>query len=196
MSDAAPPDTAQVTRLLRRLQDGEAAALDQLFPLVYLELRAAAARALGRERTGHTLQPTDLVHEAWLKLAGGVRVEWQGRAHFLAVAARAMRQVLVDHARRKGAGKRGANAVHVTLGQAGAQDQIAPEDLLALDAALDRLGERDVRLREVVECRFFGGLTEKEIAEALGVTERTVQRDWVRARAWLHQEIYPEAGPA
>ena len=131
----------------------------------------------------------------WLKLSAGVRVEWQGRAHFLAVAARAMRQVLVDHARRRHAGKRGANPVHVSLSHAGARDAIPPEDLLALDAALDRLAERDLRLRQVVEYRFFGGLTEREIAEVLGVTERTVQRDWVRARAWLHQEIYPGAGP-
>lgn len=196
MPDPSVPDTGQVTVLLQRLQRGEAGALDRLLPLVYQELRSAAQRALARERAGHTLQPTDLVHEAWLKLSAGVKVEWQGRAHFLAVASRAMRQVLVDHARRRHAGKRGADAVHVSLSHAGARDAIAPEELLALDAALDRLGERDPRLRQVVECRFFGGLTEREIAEVLGVTERTVQRDWARARAWLHQEIYPDPGPA
>lgn len=196
MPDPVTPTPGQVTLLLDRLRQGEAGALDRLLPLVYQELRASAQRALAREQAGHTLQPTDLVHEAWLKLSAGVRVEWQGRAHFLAVAARAMRQVLVDHARRRHAGKRGANAVHVSLSHAGARDAIPPEDLLALDAALDRLAERDLRLRQVVEYRFFGGLTEREIAEVLGVTERTVQRDWVRARAWLHQEIYPGAGPA
>ena len=196
MADSATPAPDTVTRLLDRLRAGEPDALDRLLPLVYRELRAAAQRALGRERAGHTLQPTDLVHEVWLKLAGGVKVEWQGKAHFLAVAARAMRQVLVDHARRRQADKRGGDVIHVSLTHAGGANALPPEDLLMLDDALTRLGERDQRLREVVEYRFFGGLTEREVAEVLGVTERTVQRDWVRARAWLHQEIYPEGGPA
>lgn len=196
MTDAQPPhEPTAVTELLARAAVGDPQALDRLLPLVYDELRAAARRTLAREQVGHTLQATDLVHEAWFKLAGAAPVPWQGKAHFLAVAARAMRQVLVDHARRRHAGKRGGKAVHVTLGNAGAQETLPPEEMLALDAALERLEALEPRLRAVVEYRFFGGLSEREIAEVLGVTERTIQRDWAKARAWLHKEIYPEAGP-
>jgi len=188
MEQATPGD---VTQLLKRLENGDRDAVEQLFPMVYDQLRGAARRALAGERPGHTLQATELVHEAYFKLLGSAQVDWQGRAHFVAIAARAMRQILVDHARRRQADKRGGGVQHVTLGDAQAELSLPPEELLALDAALDRLHEFDPRLRSVVEYRFFGGLTEKEIAEVLDLTIRTVQRDWVKARAWLHQEIYP-----
>lgn len=174
-NDPAGPDTPGV---------------DDLFQVVYGELRAAAARLLSLEQPGHTLQPTALVHEAWLKLehADG---RWQDRAHFVALAARAMRQVLVDHARRRGAAKRGAGHAFVTLEDSvEGRNDLDPAELLALDAALDRLGELEPRLRQVVELRYFGGLGDEEIGAALGVTSRTAQRDWVRARAWLHRELY------
>ncbi|HEY0970037.1 MAG TPA: ECF-type sigma factor [Gemmatimonadales bacterium] len=185
-----------VTGLLRRHQAGDPAALDLLFPLVYDELRAAAARALEREHGVRPLQATELVHEAYLKLAGPVHGALQGRSHFVAIAARAMRQILVDQARRRRSGRRGGDAAHVTLADGDAAVATSDEELLALDDALERLARMDVRLREVVELRFFGGLTERETAAALGVTERTVQRDWARARAWLHKEIYSTAGSA
>ena len=188
MDQAAPGD---VTQLLKRLENGDRDAVEQLFPLVYDQLRGTARRALAGERPGHTLQATELVHEAYFKLLGSAQVDWQGRAHFVAIAARAMRQILVDHARKRQADKRGGGVQHVTLGDAQADLALPPEEVLALDAALDRLQEQDPRLRSVVEYRFFGGLTEKEIAEVLDLTIRTVQRDWVKARAWLHQEIYP-----
>lgn len=195
MTETHPePAAGQIAQLLDRAAEGEPGALDGLLPLIYDELRAAARRTLARERAGHTLQATDLVHEAWFKLARAAPVSWQGKAHFLAVAARAMRQVLVDHARRRQADKRGGDAVHVSLGKVGATEVLPPEDLLALDTALTRLDALEPRLRAVVEYRFFGGLTEREIAEVLGVTERTIQRDWVKARAWLHKEIYPAPG--
>jgi RNA polymerase sigma factor (TIGR02999 family) len=137
------------------------------------------------------LATTDLVHEAYFSLVGIEGVGWANRAHFLAIAARAMRQLLVDHARRRNAAKRGGGVVplRVTSEQVGVD--LGSDDLVALDEALDRLGELEPRLRQVVECRFFGGLTEEETAAALGVTSRTVQRDWAKARAWLYKELYP-----
>jgi RNA polymerase sigma factor (TIGR02999 family) len=187
-----PTPTGEITVLLQRMHAGDQSAVDRLFPLVYDELRATAGRALAREQTGHTLHATDLVHEAYFKIAGGAGLSWQDRAHFYGVAARAMRQVLVEHARRRLADKRGGGVVHVTLG-----DRDAPaysgrdEELVALDEALERLGAVQPRLRALVEHRFFGGLSEKEIAQVLGVSERTVQRDWAHARAWLYKELYP-----
>ena len=183
----------EVTQLRKRLEEGDREAVDRLYPLVYGELRGAARRAMAGERAGHSLQATELVHEAYFKLLGAHDIDWQGRGHFVAIAARAMRQILVDHARRRKAEKRGGGAEHVTLGDPAAELVLPPEELLALDAALTRLDEMDSRLRSVVEYRFFGGLTEQEIASVLGVTIRTVQRDWVKARAWLYQEIYPQA---
>ena len=197
-TDQQPPH-GEVTQLLQRMHAGEPGAYDRLFPLVYDELRRAAGRALARERAAHTLQATELVHEAYFKLVGGgASIPWQGRAHFIAVASRAIRQVLVDHARRRHAEKRGGGAELITLGDAhggGAEAPLAlpAEELLALDDALNRLEALDPRLRAVVEYRFFGGLAEREIAAVLGVTERTVQRDWTKARAWLHKEIYPDS---
>jgi RNA polymerase sigma factor (TIGR02999 family) len=178
----------EVTRLLDQLRGGDRTALDRLFPLVYQELRLAADRVLRREAPGHTLQPTALVHETFLKLAGGP-VSSENRAHFLGIAARAMRQVLVDHARRRRAAKRGGGDVAVSLSEADGAWNVQSDELVALDEALDRLGEHSERLRRVVELRFFGGLTEEETAQTLGVTTRTIQRDWSKARAWLHKEL-------
>jgi RNA polymerase sigma factor (TIGR02999 family) len=188
----------EVTRLLREARDGDSEAFDRLFPLVYDELHGAAQRALRAERPGHTLQPTELVHEAVLKLLGGETPAWQSRGHFVGIVARAMRQVLVDHARRRNAAKRGGGQALVTLEEqvaaAGGRGALDPGELLALDEALDRLDAFAPRLRQVVELRWFAGLEEREIAQALGVTERTVQRDWAKARAWLHSELAPSSG--
>jgi RNA polymerase sigma factor (TIGR02999 family) len=198
MSSPSGPDPAgEVTRLLRELGDGDPRALDRLYPLVYDELRRAAQRALRAERAEHTLQATELVHEVFLKLAGSGPGHVHDRSHFLGVAARAMRQVLVDHARRRNAAKRGGELVRTTLGDSAfVSGPLSAEELIALDDALERLEAYDGRLRRVVEMRYFAGLSEREIATALGVTERTVQRDWVKARAWLHKELYPGAAPA
>ena len=193
MTPSDHPAAGEVTRLLAAVRAGDVTAADQLFPLVHDELRVIAARLLRREAPGHTLQPTELVHEAYLRLAAAGPGEAASRPHFLGIAARAMRHLLVDHARRRKAAKRGGGAVplHITNEQVGVD--LGSDDLLALDDALERLGELEPRLREVVECRFFGGLTEEETAAALGVTSRTVQRDWAKARAWLYKELYPGA---
>jgi RNA polymerase sigma factor (TIGR02999 family) len=189
MTEASGGTTGDVTRLLESAVAGDGEALDRLLPLVYEDLRRVAHRQLDREGGGHTLQTTALIHEAYLKLASGGAMSATSRAHFLAIAARAMRQVLVDYARRRKAAKRGGGVISVTLGdQAGTPDTSA-DDLLALDDALKQL---DPRQRQVIECRFFGGMEEKDIAEALGVSERTVRRDWVKARAWLYQALYAE----
>jgi RNA polymerase sigma factor (TIGR02999 family) len=181
----------EVTQLLNRARDGDPGAFDRLLPLIYDELRAIARRQLRREQIGHTLQPTALVHDAYLKLVDQTGVEWRDRAHFFSIAARAMRQVLIDYARRRGAEKRGGGVVRTTLSNQELALEVPLEELLALDDALDRLAEVNERLRQVVEFRFFGGMAEEEIAEVLGVSTRTVQRDWLRARAWLYAELYP-----
>ncbi len=193
-SHGDPRDPGLVTRLLREASPGSPDALARVIPLVHAELRATAARLLRREASGHTLQPTELVHEAWLRLAGNTPEDVASRQHFLAIAARLMRQILVDHARRRLAVKRGGGVVSVTLSDAGGIQALPPEEVLALDEALAQLGEQSPRLREVVEYRFFAGLEETEIAALLGVTTRTVQRDWARARAWLHQALEPNRG--
>lgn len=191
MTDTSGGEPGDVTRLLEAAVAGDSQALDRLVPLVYEDLRRVAHRQLDREGGGHTLQTTGLIHEAYLKLAAGGAMSATSRAHFLAIAARAMRQVLVDYARRRKAAKRGGGVLSVTLGdEAGAPDASA-DDLLALDDALSQL---DPRQRQVIECRFFGGMEEKDIAEVLGISERTVRRDWVKARAWLYRELYPEKG--
>lgn len=187
MTEAFSP--GEVTRLLGALRGGDAEALDEIFPLVYAELRRAADLLLAREFHGHTLQATALVHEAYLKLVRSDAPDASSRAHFLGIAARAMRQILVDHARRRNAAKRGKGEAFVTLGDHA--DEAAPDadTMLALDDALTELARLDARLAKVVELRFFGGLTEEQVATALGVTSRTVQRDWAKARAWLHARI-------
>ena len=176
-----------VTRLLEAAEAGDRDALERLVPLVYEDLRRVAHRQLDREGGGHTLQTTALIHEAYLKLAGGGSVSATSRAHFLAIAARAMRQVLVDYARRRKAAKRGGGVISVTLGDEPQPADASAEDLLALDDALEQL---EPRQRQVIECRFFGGMEEHDIAAVLGVSERTVRRDWVKARAWLYKSLY------
>ncbi len=191
MSADAGPTHGEVTRLIRAARSGDDGAVEQLFPLVYEELRRMARRHLAREHAPPTLNPTDLVHEAYFKLAGSVP-DASDRRHFMAIAARAMRQVLVDRARQRRAHKRGGGAQVVTLSELhGGSGELDAAELLALDAALEQL---DARQRQVVEYRFFGGLEEREIAELLGVTTRTVQRDWVKARAWLYRELYGDDG--
>ena len=179
---------ADVTQLLVAYGQGDRQAFDQLLPMVYEDLRRIARRQL-RSRPGQTLDTTSLVHESYLKMVDQRKADWQNRVHFLAVAARAMRQVIISHARRRGAAKRGAGGVRETLDEGRIAVAEQAEQLLALDQALDRLGERDERLVRVVECRFFAGLSEDETAAALGVSLRTVQRDWMRARVWLRESL-------
>jgi len=185
----------RVTDLLILAGAGDREALDGALPLVYDELRELAHRQLRREADGHTLGTTALVHEAYLRLVDQTRSRWQDRAHFLAVAATAMRRILVDHARRQHAAKRGDGRRAVTLddGVDGLRVEGRPELLVALDEALVRLAVLDGRQARVVECRFFGGLTEEETAAALDIGLRTAKRDWAKARAWLYQELYPDA---
>ena len=183
IGSAAGAGQGEVTRLLQAARDGDRAALDAVVTLLYDDLRALARRQLAREHGARTIQPTTLVHEAFFKLAGGVPGATD-RAHLLAIAARAMRQVLVDDARERRATKRGHGWLRTTLTDGAWTTELDPATLLALDDALDRL---DPRQRQVVECRFFGGLEDEEIAAALGVTTRTVRRDWVKARAWLNR---------
>lgn len=185
------PLRGEVTRLIAAVRRGEPEAVNRLYPFVYEELRDVAARQLRRERPGHTLHPTALVHEAYMKMAGRP-AEASDRAHFLALAARAMRQILVDHARRRGAQKRGGDWYPTTLTDGSGSIELDPTELIALDQAMETLDERQ---RQVVECRFFGGMEEAEIAEALNISERTVRRDWVKARAWLYRELYPDGPP-
>ena len=183
-----------VTELLVAWRAGDRDALDRLFPLVYEELQAIARRQLGQEREDHTLGTSSLVNEAYLKLVDQTRAQWTDRAHFFAVAARAMRRILVDYARRHRALKRGGSAPVASLDDELLTDAaLAVNDradtLVALDEALVRLAALDERLSRVVECRFFGGLTEEETAAALSVTSRTVRRDWVKAKGWLYQAL-------
>ncbi len=179
-----------ITRLLHDARDGRREAFDRLLPLVYDGLRAVAGRQMGVERKGHTLNPTALVHEAYMKLVGNAEVDWQSRAHFFSIGARAMRQILVDHARRRAAEKRGGGWRQTTLGDKDLGIEIPADELLALDTALDELGRLSERLRQIVEYRFFGGMTEKEVGAVLGMSDRTVRREWLKARAWLYKELY------
>lgn len=163
-----------------------------MFPVVYAELKRIAHRQLRDVGANDTLSTTELVHEAYLKLSRGADSSWESRAHLFGAASRAMRQVLVDFARRRNAEKRGGTGSPVTLRSSDAAFDVQLDEMLALDAALDRLNSVDERLRQVVELRFFGGLPEAEIAAILGVTERTVERDWVKARLFLLEELKPE----
>jgi len=182
-----------ITRLLQELDAGTSGAVDQLLPVVYAELRRVADGHLRRERAGHTLSPTALVHEAYLRLVGSDPIAWESRAHFFGIAARAMRQILVAHARRRGAEKRGGQWERVTLytdetpsGSPGAPHDL---DLIAVHDALERLSSIDERTARVVELRFFAGLTLDETAHVIGVSRRTVADDWSLARAWLAREL-------
>lgn len=179
-----------VTQLLKEWRGGSREALDRLLPLVYGELRSQAARYLRRERAGHTLQPTALVHEAFIKLVGQHSTPWQNRAQFFGVAALMMRRILVDHVRSKHAGKRGGMCMVVEMDEGtDAEVPAMPLDVLAIDEALSRLAALDPELARIVELRFFGGLTVEETAEVVGSSPRTVKRAWRSAKAWLHTEL-------
>jgi RNA polymerase sigma-70 factor, ECF subfamily len=187
---AAISSEPDVTELLDEWRRGDRAALDRLTPLVYDELRRIAHRYMRAERGGHTLETTALVNEAYLRLAGQRRVEWQDRAHFFAVTAQVMRHVLIDHARRRRYAKRGgAEAQQVPLEEAHAMTVERAAELLALDEALEKLAQLDSRKARVVELRYFGGLSLEETADVLEVSAMTVRRDWRAARAWLYKEV-------
>lgn len=182
-----------VTKLLQALGRGEPQALERLLPVVYADLRRLAQRQLRRNRHGNTLHTTDLVHEVYLRLVDQSQVSAESRGHFFALSAQAMRQIIIDYARRRAAAKRGGGQAHASLDEAREEATIAIDEqaewLLDLDRALGRLAELDRELARLVECRFFAGLTTDETAVALGVSPRTVERNWKRARGWLRQEM-------
>jgi RNA polymerase sigma factor (TIGR02999 family) len=182
-------DTHEITGLLLKWRAGETEAASRLMELVYKELRGLAARQMRYERGEHTLQATALVHEAYLRLCGSEPIDWQNRAHFLAVAAQQMRRVLVDHARRVHSEKRGGDQVKLPLLDADGPSVDGREQVLAIDEALTRLETLDPRAAKAIELRFFGGLSEKESAEALGVSVATLKRDWDFARTWLASQF-------
>jgi RNA polymerase sigma factor (TIGR02999 family) len=187
----------EVTNLLGLLRLGDPQAEERLIPLVYGELRRLAASYLRKERSDHTLQPTALVHEAYLRLRDVRGIDWQSRAHFFALAAQLMRRILVDHARAHRASKRGGSREPVALDDALVFSPPRAEQFVALDEALTRLAKRDRRQSQIVEMRFFGGLDEQEIASLLGISTRTVKRDWRIAKAWLFRELNPKPkGPS
>lgn len=178
-----------VTELLLAWGEGDRSALDRLVPLVYAELRRRAGAQLARERGSHTLQPTALVHEAFLRMVDQRASHWQNRAQFYAVAAQLMRRILVDHARARVAAKRGGGAVRIPLDEAGEAAAGPETDVLHLHQALERLAALDPRQAQVVELRYFGGLTTGEVAAVLEIAEITVKRDWAMAKAWLYREL-------
>ncbi|MBP7937848.1 MAG: sigma-70 family RNA polymerase sigma factor [Phycisphaerae bacterium] len=178
----------QITETVTLASGGKPVA-EQLFQLLYEPLRQLAARFLSGEEVGHTLTPTALVHEAYLKLVNQSRVDWQGKTHFLAVGAQAMRRILVDHARARGRAKRGGKALRIQLDEHIALSPGRDEDVLALDEALERLAQLDPRQASVVEMRFFGGMSVAEVAVVLAVSKRTVEGEWTAARAWLRREL-------
>ena len=186
MATASPQD---VTQLLIQLTDGNRAVLDELLPLIYTELRSLAANYLRREQPGHTLQPTALVHEAYLRLVNQTQVRWQNRAHFFGVAAQMMRRILVDHARSRHAAKRGSDAARLSLDENIDVSVERAAELIALDEALAALAAIDEQKSRIVELRFFGGLSVEETAEVLGTSAPTVKRQWRMAKAWLYGQV-------
>jgi RNA polymerase sigma factor (TIGR02999 family) len=185
----AVADPKTVTQLLNAAQEGDLGASAQLLPLVYDELRRLARMRLTQEPSGQTLQPTALVHEAFLRLVGMEDQRWDSRAHFFGAAARAMRQILIDRARHKAAEKHGGNRDRVDMDESALAIAAPSIDLLALDEALSKLESRDARKAKIVELRYFAGFNEEETAKILGVTARTIQREWRYIRTWLHREI-------
>lgn len=177
-----------ITQLLESFTGGNQSALEALLPLVYTEMRQMAGRYLRRESPDHTLQPTALVHEAYMKLVDQHSARWQNRAHFFAIAAQTMRRILVDHARARGAEKRGGDLVRVQFDDAIKTPQSSP-DLIRLDQALDALAKEQPRPAQIAELRYFGGLSIEETAESLGISPATVKREWMVARAWLYREL-------
>ncbi len=184
---SSPPQ--DVTELLSAWRRGDREALEQLIPLVYAELHRLASRYMRRENAGHTLQTTALVHEAYLRLAKEHERNWENRTHFFAVAAQVMRNLLIDYARTNAREKRGGRKPEVVLDEAPDIEDVDPEMLLALDIALERLAEVDLRAARIVELRYFVGLTNEQVAEVTGVSEKTVKRDWAAAKAWLQSEL-------
>lgn len=192
MSAVSPPS---ITGLLKRAAAGSQEAFDAVFPLLYSELRRIAAREMRRERPGQTLQTTALVHEAYLRLIKDASLSFANRAHFLGIAARAMREILIERARARAARKRGGESVRITFDEQTLRTPGAPVDVLALDDALRRLARLDERHARVVELRYFGGLSVEETAAAMGLSPATVKRAWTLARAWLYRELAPRDGP-
>lgn len=187
-----PGHTGEITQLLLRFRQGDAEAADLLLPVVYNSLRNLARRQFRNERADHTMQPTALVHEVFLQLFGNEKIDWQDRLHFFVVASNQMRRLLVDYARAKQAGKRDGNRHRVELTEV--TEQMPPPDagLLALDQALLQLAAEHPRAAQIVELKYFGGMTEKEVAEALGISVSTVKREWEFARAWLFKRLKPD----
>jgi len=183
------PRQHEITELLAEWRDGKQSALDELYPLVYDELHRLARRYMSRERKGHTLQTTALIHEAYVRLVDQKNVQWANRSHFFAISAQIMRRILIDHARRHAYAKRGGGARQVSLEEAAIVVPDHSEELLRLDEALKSLAEMDPRRSQVVELRYFGGLNNEEIAGVLHISENTVTRDWNMARAWLYQQL-------
>ena len=182
-------DSQVVPRLLTGIQSGDRVSAERLLPIVYDQLRDIAARQMRGEAENNTLQPTALVHEAYLKLVDQSRVDWKGRTHFVAVAAQAMRRILVDHARHRQALKRGGAFQRITLDERLASEWQTDQDLLSLECALEKLSQLDQCQAQIVELRFFGGLQIDEVAEALGMSKRSVEREWTMIRAWLRREL-------
>jgi RNA polymerase sigma factor (TIGR02999 family) len=184
------PIQAEITQLLGKMSRGDKGAKDKLFELVYSELRRRASAYLRRERRGHTLQTTDLVHEAYFKLVDQKKVQWQDRAHFFHIAAKVMRRILVDHARKHRALKRGGGQIKISIeDDSTIVAEERPDELIAVDAALEKLAVMDERQSEIVELRFFGGHTIEQTAEILAISVATVKREWRPAKAWLAREI-------
>jgi len=186
------PSQQQVTQLLGEWSGGDDAALEKLIPLVQPELHRLAHHYMSRERAGHTLQTTALLDEAYLRLVDNAKRDWQNRTHFVAVAAQLMRRIMVDHARERQSLKRGGGAVKVTLDEAALVTETRSRDLLALDEALERLSVQDPRKSQIVELRYFGGLTVEETAGFLKLSQRTVEREWNMAKAWLYRALSGE----
>jgi len=185
----------RVTRMLGEVQAGNLEAADELLPLVYAELRRLARSRMAREKHAHSVQPTSLVHQAYLRLLGDQQPHWEGRGHFFAAAAEAMRRILIERARQRASLKRGGDMQRVEYDEAQAKSEPRAEDLLALDAALDGLEAKDPTMANIVKLRYFAGLTVPETADALGLSPRSVNRLWTAARAWLHREMGDSFAP-
>jgi RNA polymerase sigma factor (TIGR02999 family) len=182
-------DPSEITRILQSWNDGDDSAKEKLLPFVYDELKRQARRLMSRERVNHTLQPTALVHEAFIKLSKQTGIEWKNRSHFYGISSRLMRQILVDHARVHAADKRGSNAIHFSVEDINIPVEARAESILIVDEALTRLAQIDEQQARIVEMRFFGGMNNGEIAEALDISERTVGREWQSAKLWLFREL-------
>lgn len=186
MSESEQTD---ITRLLEAAGEGDPRAAQKLLPLVYEQLRKAAQKQMAGERPDHTLQATALVHEAYLRLVGSHERTWENRAHFYVAATEAMRRILIEHARKRKRVKRGGDRQRIPLSSAYLAEEACPEDIVSVDSAIRRLEERDSRMASIVRLRFFAGLGVEETAETLGLSDRTVRREWALARAWLHREL-------